>query len=74
MNLSNESVLIPAFRSLKWYEWVMFALMIIIGAYYMVTDTENPMWYLVINYISSIAGVCCIFLCAHASWPTWTLP
>ena len=60
-----------SFRNLKWYEWVMFATMIIIGGYYLVTDQTHPMWYLIINYISSIAGVCCIFLCAHASWPNW---
>ena len=60
-----------AFRNLKWYEWLMFAAMIVIGGYYLVTDKTHPMWYLIVNYISSIAGVCCIFLCAHASWPNW---
>lgn len=69
--LNERNIFIKAFANLRWYEWVMFAAMIIIGAYYMVTDTSHPMWYLVLNYISSIAGVCCIFLTAHASWPNW---
>ena len=60
-----------SFRNLKLYEWLMFAAMMVIGGYYLITDTSHPMWYLIINYISSIAGVCCIFLCAHASWPNW---
>ena len=60
-----------AFRNLKPYEWAMFAAMILIGGYYAVTDKSHPAWYLAVNYISSIAGVCCIFLCAHASWPNW---
>lgn len=64
---SWASALKSAFLKLKWYEWIMFAAMIIIGGYYMLTDTTHPLWYLIINYISSIAGVCCIFLCAHAS-------
>ncbi len=64
-------MIVKAFKNLKWYEWVMFALMIVIGGYYMLTDETHPLWYLIINYISSIAGVCCIFLCAHASWPNW---
>lgn len=69
--LNTRRALGAAFRNLRWYEWVMFAAMIVIGGYYMATDTSHPLWYLIINYISSIAGVCCIFLCAHASWPSW---
>ena len=60
-----------AFQNLKIYEWIMFFAMILIGGYYSVTDTTHPLWYLIVNYISSIAGISCIFLCAHASWPTW---
>ena len=67
----KKSIIWNGFKELGVLEWVMFAAMIIIGGYYMFTDKTHPMWYLVINYISSIAGVCCIFLCAHASWPTW---
>lgn len=64
-------VIKEGFKKLKWYEWIMFVAMIIIGGYYMVTDTTHPQWYLIINYICSIFGICCIFLCAHASWPNW---
>lgn len=67
----DNAALRSSFQNLRWFEWLMFAAMVLIGGYYMITDTSHPMWYLVINYISSIAGVCCIFLCAHASWPNW---
>lgn len=60
-----------SFKTLKWYEHLMFAAMIVIGAYYMVIDTKHPQWYLVINYICSICGVCCIFLTAHANYYNW---
>ena len=59
------------FRHLKWYEWLMFAAMILIGAYYMAVDHSHPMWYLIVNYVCSILGVCCIFLCAHANRINW---
>lgn len=71
ITIENRNPLKAAFANLRWFEWVMFAAMILIGAFYMVTDDTHPMWYLVVNYISSIAGVCCIFLTAHASWPNW---
>ena len=67
----NVGILKRSFRNLRWFEWAMFAVMILIGGFYMITDQTHPMWYLAANYISSIAGVCCIFLCAHASWPNW---
>ena len=60
-----------AFSDLPWYEWLMFAAMILIGGFYAATDRSHPFWYLALNYLSSIAGVCCIFLCAHASRPNW---
>ena len=65
-----------SFRSLKWYEWVMAAVMILIAAWAMVsafTGTEaggNPPWLTVINFISAIAGVFCVFFCAKASVST----
>lgn len=67
----QENVFIKAFKNLRWFEWVMFLSMVFIGAHYMLTDNTHPHWYLVINYICSIMGICCIFLCAHASWPKW---
>lgn len=64
-------IFITAFKNLRWFEWVMFLSMVLIGGHYMITDTTHPHWYLVINYVCSIMGICCIFLCAHASWPKW---
>jgi len=68
---NNTNVIIYAFLNLRWFEWVMFLAMIFIGGYYILTDTTHPMWYLIVNYICSIMGICCIFLCAHASWVNW---
>lgn len=36
--LEKKNPLKAAFANLRWFEWVMFAGMILIGAYYMVTD------------------------------------
>lgn len=60
-----------SFKELKWYENIMFAAMVVIGAYYMIVDTKHPQWYLIINYICSACGVCCIFLTAHANLYNW---
>jgi len=68
---TDKNIFIQAFLNLKWFEWVMFLTMIFIGGYYVLTDNTHPMWYLIVNYICSIMGVCCIFLCAHASWVNW---
>ncbi len=60
-------------KALKWYEWLMAVIMICIAANAMIqgfTGTEiggNPAWLTVINFISAIAGVFCVFLCARAS-------
>ena len=67
----QQNIFVKAFKNLRWFEWVMFLTMVIIGANYMLTDTTHPHWYLVVNYICSIMGISCIFLCAHASWPKW---
>ena len=67
----QNNIFVIAFKNLRWFEWVMFLAMIVIGAFYMVTDKTHPHWYLVVNYICSIMGISCIFLCAHASWPKW---
>ena len=68
--------LAASFRSLKWYEWVMASVMMLIAAGAMVaafTGTEaggNPPWLTVINFISALAGVFCVFFCAKASVST----
>lgn len=62
-----------SFKSLKWYEWVMATIMIIIAGWTMISSFMNPgssalpSWLTVINFISAICGVICIFFCAKAS-------
>ena len=61
------------FQELKWYEWLMCATMIIIAAHAMClgfTRGEadgNPAWLTVINFISAVCGVICIFFTAKAN-------
>ena len=62
-----------SFKSLKWYEWLMIVVMIAIAGYTMVQafinpdSSSNPPWLTVINFISAICGIICIFFCAKAS-------
>ncbi len=62
-----------SFKELKWYEWIMGVVMIIIAARAMVlafTQGEsdgNPAWLTVINFISAVCGVICIFFTAKAN-------
>ena len=62
-----------SFKSLKWYEWIMAIVMIVIAGKVMVDAFVNPgtaplpAWLTVINFISAICGVVCIFFCAKAS-------
>ena len=62
-----------SFKSLKWYEWVMIVVMIVIAGWSMITAFINPSssslpaWLTVINFISAICGIICIFFCAKAS-------
>lgn len=67
----NKNIFIQSFLNLKWFEWVMLLTMVLIGGYYLLTDNSHPMWYLIINYICSIMGICCVLLCVHASWINW---
>ena len=61
------------FQELKWYEWLMCAAMIIIAVRAMClgfTQGEadgNPAWLTVINFISAVCGVICIFFTAKAN-------
>lgn len=61
------------FRSLKWYEWLMAAVMILIALKAMIrafvspAEGGNPPWLTVVNFISAVAGVFCVFFCAKAS-------
>lgn len=63
-----------SFRNLKAYEWLMAIVMIAIAAWAMVSafmggsgGGSNPPWLTVINFVSAICGVFCIFFCASAS-------
>lgn len=59
-------------RRLTWYEWVMAMVMIGIAGYVMVSSflepssSDNPTWLTVVNFVSAVAGVFCIFLTAKA--------
>lgn len=65
--------LIKSFKSLKCYEWIMIIVMIAIAGYSMISSFVNPYssslppWLTIINFISVICGIICIFFCAKAS-------
>lgn len=62
-----------SFKDLRWYEWIMMVVMILIAGYTMVmsfvdpSTSDNPTWLTVINFVSAVAGVLCIFFTAKAS-------
>ncbi len=62
-----------SFCALKWYEWLMagimalIALMAMVQAFSAPADEGNPPWLTVVNFISAIAGIFCVFFCARAS-------
>ena len=62
-----------SFQELKWYEYLMGAVMIFIAARAMVlgftagSADGNPPWLTVINFISAVCGVICIFFTAKAN-------
>ena len=62
-----------SFRELKWYEYIMGAVMAFIAARAMIlglstgTADGNPAWLTVINFISAVCGVICIFFTAKAN-------
>ena len=59
-------------QELKWYEYLMGAVMIIIAAQAMIiafttgASDGNPAWLTIINFVSAVCGVICIFLTAKA--------
>ena len=70
--------MLKSIKSLKWYEWVMIGIMTIVAIYSVVTSfmgfnpltnkpDSNPPWLALINFVSALAGIMCIFLCAKAS-------
>ena len=62
-----------SFMDLKWYEWLMAIIMIVIAVNAMIQGFHgvelggNPAWLTVINFISAVAGIFCVFFCAKAS-------
>ena len=62
-----------SFKSLKWYEIIMIIIMIFIAAiavYNAIVNpqtTTNPLWLTIVNFISAVCGVICIFFCAKAN-------
>ncbi|MBR0418172.1 MAG: nicotinamide mononucleotide transporter, partial [Erysipelotrichaceae bacterium] len=62
-----------SFKELKWYEYLMGVIMIIIAAKAMAegfmtgSSNGNPAWLTVINFISAVCGVICIFFTAKAN-------
>lgn len=67
----NISIIDSAFKRVRWYEWGMFTVMVLIGVHALMTDAKHPDWYLIVNFTSSLAGLACIFLTAHASYPSF---
>lgn len=62
-----------SFKDLKWYEIIMISVMIIIAGISVVEaiihpeTSTNPLWLTIINFISAICGIMCIFFCAKAN-------
>ena len=64
---------IKSFKDLKWYEIIMIIVMVFIASlavYNAIVDpssSDNPLWLTIINFISAICGIICVFFCAKAN-------
>lgn len=73
MNIFKLSNLKKSFQELTWYEWLMCAIMVLIALWAMVqsfwqgASNGNPPWLALVNFISAVCGVICIFFCAKAN-------
>ena len=62
-----------SFKDLKWYEIIMIVIMIFIAgmAVYQAlanpASTSTPLWLTIVNFISAVCGIICIFFCAKAN-------
>lgn len=62
-----------SFKELRWYEILMIIIMIIIASIAVVEaiihpeTSTNPLWLTIINFISAICGIMCVFFCAKAN-------
>lgn len=72
-NIKNLKNLKISLLELKWYEYLMGAVMVFIAARAMVisfssgSSDGNPPWLTIVNFISAVCGVICIFLTAKAN-------
>ena len=62
-----------SFKQLKWYEILMIIIMVFIAglAVYKAlvnpASTTNPLWLTLVNFVSAVCGIICIFFCAKAN-------
>ncbi|MBO4687934.1 MAG: nicotinamide mononucleotide transporter [Clostridiales bacterium] len=60
--------ILKAFKSLKWYEILMCLIMLGISIYYAILPQEGtPRWLAIINFVSGLCGIICVFFCAKAN-------
>ena len=65
--------LIRSFQAIKWYEWIMIVIMVAVAGNAVVygfiepSQSHNPQWLNIINFVSAVCGVICIFFTAKAS-------
>ncbi len=60
--------ILRAIKSLRWYERLMCIIMLVISVYYAIKPEEGcPQWLVIINLISGLCGVICVFLTAKAN-------
>lgn len=60
--------IIKAIRSLKWYETIMCIIMLVISIYYAIMPEEGcPQWLAIINMVSGLCGIMCVFLTAKVN-------
>lgn len=70
--VDRVSNLKATFRSLKWYEAVMMAVMVAVAGEQLAeslasAEAHNPAWLAGVNFASALCGVVCIFFTAKAS-------
>ena len=64
----NMKKITDSLKSLKWYETIMCVIMIVISVYYAIKPQDGmPQWLAIINLISGICGVICVFLTAKVN-------
>lgn len=63
--------IIKSFKELKWYEWIMIVIMTLIAAKSVIDaingNSSNPLWLTIINFVSAICGIICVFFTAKAN-------